>query len=359
MSEYLLRLKLLLRDKTALICYGLAVAVIVSVILGLNMHSEERSSLPIGLINEDNSPESENLRKEILKSKALYVYEGSRDYLQSLFLDGYINSLFIIKEGYGDNVKLGNTAELISIYSAEDDKISTVVGDIIAGCMLFEICIDKTYNRYMALNKLDGIEKLTYSEYCEYVEELSGDDSFAFSFDVSYIDAGTGATSAHDVTNGMVYRQMIAGMLAMLIMLIAFCSCNAIAGEYESGVRRRLFTIGRNVFLAGFREISAVATFMLPMIILMSVLFLKCMTGTEVIKLLCLNICFMLFGTLLFYILVRLSKNVFMYQFVSSFVVIGFGILGFISVFEGLLGSEIFGATPIAYYIELFIGIGG
>ncbi len=151
MNDYLLRLKLLFKDRTAGICYLVASVVILVVILGLNIHAEERSSLPIGLVNEDAGEKSAELAEKIRTSESLYVYEDEFDPLYDLLLDGYINCIFVIKKGYEKSVTDGDPSEVLGIYAAEDDKISTVISDIVAGCMMYEVCLDKAYKRYLNL----------------------------------------------------------------------------------------------------------------------------------------------------------------------------------------------------------------
>ena len=65
MSRFRLRLKILLKDRTACICYGISVIVMLCLLIGLNSASEEKSAVPIGLVVEDESREAEYLRERI------------------------------------------------------------------------------------------------------------------------------------------------------------------------------------------------------------------------------------------------------------------------------------------------------
>lgn len=356
MNDYKLRLKLLLKDRTAGICYIVSLVVILIVILGLNIHAEERSSLPIGLVLEDKSEKASELAGRIRETEALYVYENELDPLYDMLLDGYINCIFVIKEGFQEAIADGDAIEVLGIYAAEDDKISTVISDIVAGCMMYEVCLDKAYKRYSGLEKADPDHvKMTYPEYAEYVRKMAEDDTFRFAFDVTYADAGTGKISTADITNGMIYRQMIAGMLAMLMMLVSFCSFNSVVAEYENGIRTRLKTVAGSRLLRSVKEIAAVATYCLPVVLLISVMLLDQAGFKACVRILLLDLAFILFFCIMFYIFTVLCRNVFAYQLLGTVTVTVLGALGFISAFRGLIGENLFFNTPIAFYIDLFI----
>ena len=356
MSEYKLRLKLLLKDRTAGICYIVASVVILIVILGLIIHAEERSSLPIGLVLEDHSDKAAELAERIRTTEALYVYENDLGSLYDMLLDGYINCIFVVKKGYGDSLTDGDPIEVLSIYAAEDDKISTVISDIVAGCMMYEVCLDKAYKRYQGLEApSEDYVKMTYAEYAGYVKKMAEDDTFRFVFDATYVDAGTGKISTSDITNGMIYRQMIAGMLAMLMMLVAFCSFNSVVSEYENGIRSRLRTIAGSPLIRSIREIAAAATYCLPAAILISAMLIKQTGVAASLWIFLLDLAFILFFCIMFYVFTILCRNVFAYQLLGTVSVTVLGAMGFISAFRGLIGDDLFINTPVAVYIDMFI----
>ena len=356
MNDYLLRLKLLIKDRTAGICYIVSSVLILAVMLGLNLNSEVRSSLPVGLVCMDHSSEAEELSGRIKASESLYVYEGSFDELNDLLLDGYINCIFVIKEGYGENVTAGRTDGLIGLYAARDDKISAIISDIVAGCMMDEICLDKAYLRYSALeDEVRQAEMLDRDAYTEYVSAMAQDESFSFVFDTSYIDAGTGEYRASDITNGMIYRQMIGGMLGMLFMLICFCANKGIATEYENGIMRRRKTFPSGTGLRSLGDVFAVFTYSLPVIVLSSLLLSGRLGFAGTLRILSVNAGFVLVCALFFLAAAHVSRGVFSYQLLGTVLLIVSGAMGFISVFEGLLGVSLFRYTPIAVYIDQFI----
>ncbi|MBP5652030.1 MAG: ABC transporter permease [Lachnospiraceae bacterium] len=355
MNEFTLRLKLLLRDRTATICYIAVCLVILFVIMGLNIHSEERSSLPIGLVTEDESSEARILSDKIRANDALYVYTDEFEPLYDMLLDGYINCIFVIKNGYGDSVRRGSPSETVMLYAAEDDKVSTIISDIVAGCMMYEICLDKAFVRYLKLEPIEGRNKLDFDAFSEYLETLAGSDEFRFAFDVKYVDGASGEASPSDITNGMIYRQMIAGMLAMLLMLVCFCSCNPVVSEFESGIRGRLKTVGTHRLKGALLEIAALIAYSLPVIVLISVMLFGTAGMGGSLRLLLIDLVFAFFCCAVFYLFAFICRSVFVYQLLGTVFLIVSGVTGFVSVFSGLMGTPSFSASPAACYIDAFI----
>ena len=185
MNRFVLRLKILLKDRTADICFIICTGVMLCLLIGLKSVSEERSAVPIGLVVEDDSPEALELAENIKKTVSVYVSEGTREELEERLLDGYLNCIFIIDKGYGERIRNAETEDLVTIISGDDDRMSVIIGDIIAGHMLYDVCLNKGFRLYSSLPKED---KLDWYEYRNYVLQLKEDPTFAFTFNVTYED---------------------------------------------------------------------------------------------------------------------------------------------------------------------------
>jgi len=346
MNRLFLRIKICIKDITACICYLVSAVVVLCLLLGLDSVSEERSAVPIGLINDDLSSESERLRESIMNNDAFYVYEGSRELLNEKLLEGYINSIVIIKEDYGLRIRKGNTDEIVEIISGEDNKVSVVVGDIIAGSMLYDVCAEKGYRLYL---KQEGNAGLSRDEYQKYILKTADRPDFQFGFGLEYRDANDGKIDETSVTNGMIYKQMIAGMFAMLLSLIAFVSCNGICLEYEAGTRRRLKNLPNSKLLMNTADFFGIYLYTLPLGLAGGYLLagLKGMAIAAIYLLLLCAVCLLLSNLL---------KKTDAYQLAGAVLIIALGVCGFVSVFSGLVGgSDFLNYTPNALFIENFI----
>lgn len=359
MNGFTLRLKLLLHDKTAGICYVAALIVMLAVLTNLSIHAEERSSIPIGLVCEDVSEEAESVCASIRASESVYVYQDTLDNLSKLMTDGYVNCIFVIKEGFGERLRAGDPRELITVYAPLDDKISSLICDIVAGCMMETVVNNKTFRQYMRLDteKLvddDSYSPLNRDELFERIRTMRTDDMFVYGFDTNFVDLDSEGEKV-SVTNGMVYRQAIAGMIAMLMSLICFCACNGIAADREKNItlRRSILPKGVSSVFAG--EMAALYVYSLPICII-TVLFLNGNTDLSgCIRLLLLNLVYLLICIVFFSLLAGSIGSIAIYQIVGSIVLIVCGVCGFIYVFSGFLGTEMFDLLPNSIYIRYFI----
>lgn len=356
MNRISLRIKLCLKDKTACICYIVSAVVMLCVLLGLEASSEERSAIPIGLVNLDESTEAQNLVKQIHENPSIYVIDGnSREELEERLLSGYINSIFIINEDYGINVRKGATDNLITVISGEDNKVSVIVGDIIAGSMLYDISMSKGYKTYLSEAEKAGIykdsEKVQWDrdKYREYALSISERPDFSFAFNMEFKDGNNGKIEEKAVTNGMIYRQMIAGMLAMLLSLVAFSACNGICLEHERGIRRRLSNLPGSRAVSLMFDFFGIFVYTLPLGVGAGWALGK-LEGIPV------SLLYLAVMCLLCLILSDAVKKTDAYQLVGAVLVIGFGVCGFISVFSGLTGgADFLKYTPNALFIESFM----
>ena len=346
MSRFILRLKICLKDRTAGICYVISAVVMFCLLLGLSSASEERSAVPIGLYVADESEEATLLVEQMRKTPSIYIYEKSLEELKELLLDGYIDSIYVIEEGYGARVRSTDIDGLVTVISGKDDQTSVMISDIIAGDMMYEICLNKSYRLYADTLPTNALDK---EEYSSYIRELYDSNEFAFNFAVVYKDPKVKKIEERQVTNGMIYKQMIAGMLAMLLCLMAFVSCNCFCIEYEKGVAYRLKELPGSRIPKEIMDFFGVFMYTLPLSIAAGFLFSD-------ISAVLVSVVYLMIMCALCTFISKTAKKTESYQLVGAVLVIGLGILGFVSVFAGIIGGPDFlKYTPNAIYINLLV----
>ncbi|MCR5321786.1 MAG: ABC transporter permease [Lachnospiraceae bacterium] len=362
MGSVRLRLKLFFRDRTALICWLACAVIMITVLMQLNLHAAERSALPVGLEIKGQGPLTERAAKSFRENEALYVYEGSYDTLYGLLADGYIYCIVSINEDFDRLIMNGRTDEIMTLYSAKDDKVATVVGDIAAGCCIDAVCMYKAYNTYDGLDAMNGMDINEYSAILSQMED-SGDYDYNFTFE--YVDTGT--LDNREITNGLIYRQVIAGLMGMLLMLCAFCTCSTITREYENGIRERIRMSGEKASLTRLMEMTGLFLCSAPLSFIVLIFGKNAgsggndsalgVTGRSVISslivMILINVLLVMISTVIYYFLANILRSVFAYQILGSAVTIALGICGFISIFEGLRGGHIFAYTPMGLYIRM------
>lgn len=346
MSRFILRLKICLKDRTAGICYLISSIVVLALLLGLDSAGEERSSIPVGLVMYDESEEAQNFANGMKNTPSVYVKEGELEDLREELLDGLIECVFIVDEGFGEKIRMGLPDETIRVISGEDDRVSVILSDITAGNMIYDICFNKAYRAYKALN---GEVQMSRSEYADVVAALKDDSDFAFTFNLTYEDSSTKKIEEKEITNGMIYKQMIAGMLAMLLSLIAFVSCNCFCLEYESGVAYRLKELPGKRLPSETMDFFGVFVYTLPLGLAAGFLI----SGVDGLLY---SVAYLFFMCMLCTFVSKLIKKTESYQIAGAVIVIGLGVLGFVSVFSGLIGGpEFLKYTPNAIYIDMLL----
>ena len=367
MGCFLIRLKLNLRDRTACICLCICAVIMIVVLLQLNLHAAERSALPVGLEIKGSGPLTERAADSFRSNEAVFIYEGSYDELHELLTDGYIYCIVSLGEDFDRNIAQGRTDGIMTLYSAKDNKIATIIGDIAAGCCMDAVCMYKAYNTYAGLgagrnDTLSGLGQLfgiggdasdndghkhvigSIVQYSELLENMENSGGYDYDFQFEYIN--TGEKESREITNGLIYRQVICGLMGLLLILCTFCTCSMITKEYENGIRDRIRTSAQPAALTAASEILALFVFSAPLSAV--VLIFGKNAG-----MLMLNLALILISTAVFYLLANVLRNVFAYQLLGAVLTIVVGVCGFISIFEGLQGGKLFGYTPLGVYIRL------
>ena len=346
MSRFILRLKICLKDLTAGICYVISAIVMLALLLSLDSAGEERSAIPVGLVVNDDSAEAKALVKSMQETPSIYVTVGTLDELNEQLLDGLLNCIFVIDEDFGSRIRMGNPDEVITVISGEDDRMSVILSDITGGKMLYTICVNKAYRTYAGLGEKST---KTRDEYFAYIDSIREDPVFAFSFDIEYENVSTKKIEEKEVTNGMIYKQMIAGMLAMLLCLMAFVSCNCFCLEFEKGVAYRLKELPGNRIPREVMDFLGIFVYTLPLGLVSGFLFSD-------IKGVLYSLIYLFIMCMFCTIVSKLIKKTESYQIAGAVLVIGLGVLGFVSVFSGIIGGpEFLKYTPNAIYINLLV----
>lgn len=353
MGSFTLRLKLILSDRIATVCYALCAVVMLSVFFNMNLHASDNSKVPMGLLCESDSPVAVRLRDRLLGSDALRVTEGTMDELEELLMDGYIGSIFVIGDDYEEKLREGLREDLIKVISPSDDTSSIIVQDIVAGYMMYDVCFFRTYDEYRTLPG-NGTDILTEEEYAAFVAEVAEDPDYGFDFDIRYVDIENPDKPDISVTTAMIYRQIIAGLIGMLLLVLVVCGCNGFALEHGQSISKRRRTTGGNLYAAYALEMLAVLVYLTPAVLLSALIMIKESgpTGAVVIFLLGEALC--AFFVPVCFALTRVVGSASSYQLVGTVVCLVFGACGFISTFSALTGTQVLGATPVAVYIKQF-----
>ena len=353
MGAFVLRIKLLLADRIASVCYALCVIVMISVFFNMNLHASDTSRVPMGLLCESDGTFAKKLTDRLIESDALRVTTGTMEELSALLMDGYIGSIFVIPKDYDDKLRDGVREKLVKVITPSDDTSSIIVQDIVAGYMMYDVCLFRTYDEYMSLPDM-GVERLSETEFADYVAAVASDPDYGFDFDIEYVDIGKADNTEVNITTAMIYRQIIAGLIGMLLLVLVVCGCNGFALEHGQSIAKRRKTLGSSRSLAYVLEMFAVFLYLTPAVILSSLIMIgeSGPGGAVIIFLLGEALC--AFFILICFLLARIVGSASSYQLVGTIVCLVLGACGFINTFSGIVGTPVFGATPVALYIKGF-----
>ncbi|MCR5520922.1 MAG: ABC transporter permease [Lachnospiraceae bacterium] len=363
MGAFLLRIKLLLADRIASVCYVLCVIVMVSVFFNMNIHAADTSRVPVGIVCESGSQVAKRLHKALLESDALRATDGTLEELTELLMDGYIGSIFVIGDEYEKKLREGSKEDLIKVITPSDDTSSIIVQDIVAGYMMYDVCFFRTYDEYKSLPGPHDISpeegnaaygRMTEQEYYDYVGELAQNPMYGFDFDIEYIDIESSDRRSMNITTAMIYRQIIAGLIGMLLMVLVICGCNGFALEKGQSISKRRKTLGSNQKVAYILEMLAVLVYLTPAVLLSSLIMTEesGIAGAVYIFLLGEALC--AFFIPICFLMGKAVGSASSYHLVGTVVCLVLGACGFISTFSGVAGTPMLGGTPVAIYIKGF-----
>jgi ABC-2 type transport system permease protein len=376
---FILHLKMIFSQRLTLIVLTLSSIIMLVILSQLSIHAENKSSIPVGITNLDESETADNLVRSLKNLPALNVYEGTEGELAKLLKEEKISVYFVIGNGYEISLEKGKTADLITLYYAKGDEKYKILSDIIAGEMLYPICLNKGYNLYQALdwkelitegNRAENIpdntpdsKKFTKEEYVEYADTLTAKTDFNFAFDIALLNPKAGANQKEELTNSVIYEQIIIGIIGMLYAFIAMSMMAAFVMEKENPIHKRLKISLLSPFLKDMNQVGAV--FMaegILSIFLVIILSSKISAGLIVkgSAIFSLMLLFSLVLALLFLFLSKRINQVEKYQLTGTIIILFFGLAGFLNLLSGFINPNILKISKIIpnnWFIQGFTDI--
>lgn len=333
-------LKLLLAGKRTVILLVSGLLILLSMLMGMEEVKEEKSKISVGIADQSNTGLSAMVI-EAMQQKDLYdIVLGREDELVEKLKAGEVSAVCVFKRSFADNLLKGKTKNLVTLYETKDSS-ALLLGDVLAGTMMQEICTAKGYQMLLKYQKTAGKETmLSAEEYRKYVENVLAEGGSSFSFDVTYINRKK--ENVEKPSQSVLYQQAIYAVFALMLGLLSVYAVLPFRQMKHGRLAERVKTLpvhGSALYLG-----SSLAGFFVSFAF--SASFLIClywknrMEFSEILSLLictmgyiCVIVCLMLFAA---YII----KNHTVYQMGMLAMILLFGVFGFISVVDGLLVPE-------------------
>lgn len=347
-NRMMLSLKIILRSKITMLVLFLSTISMVLILYLLNLGAQQRSNFPIGIVNLDTTKSlSGEFVEELKKEEALYVYEGDFEQLYQELLEGRIFSLYVIPEGFEHKIRTGKFKNLVTVYYGSESKTAALIKDIVAGDMMYSICLSRGARMYQGLFQGEASAG-SREEYENYASLLRNSDQFDFSFDVEVLSKKEGNIEPGSLSNRILYHQMNAALFATLLSFVVLFAAAYLPVEKGSSTGKRLkLTLMNPVasYLGNLLAICIITSILCIFFVLLLCYYESNFTlFLPVMRLILVYLLIMGSGFLL---LGSLTKNIFVYQLLGAFLTIGFGGVGMISV----LGEVAAGIQTATFYV--------
>ncbi len=369
-----LRMKLLLSNRilfVTIILFFLMAAVTINTFF---VAAKDKSTIPIGVVDQDDSSHSRLMIDNLKKNKLLKVNIYSQDLYTDEIINANenklidkierkeINALFIIKKGFGNNIKNGKFEKIIKDYYLEDKKYASLISDIVLSSILDDVCYNYSINKYFSLKgRLNKV--YTEEQYMKKIKKLydNTEDSIGFDFDVVNI---SNKKSVNDkVSMEIIYREVVIGIVALIILIIVLLAGNLIVDDYKNNIMLRIGTtkMSRKVKLLG--DVASTCTISGIFALLLGIMVVNKMGIVSFdgkIKFLLIILLFTVTIGVLYVLFTRLIKDMRIYQLIGSITILFFGISGAIYIlgfyFEESI-VKIFKNLPVGLLINSFKNI--
>lgn len=126
------KLKMMLGDRLFL-AVMIIIPLLITIATGYALRYEKNNTIPVAIVDEDNSDYSETLVTRIEQKEGLSVAAVSRKTALSLLEGNKIEQVFIIKEGFEQNVIKGESSGLIDLLSSPSSYSADFTAEVIAG----------------------------------------------------------------------------------------------------------------------------------------------------------------------------------------------------------------------------------
>ncbi len=361
-------LRLLLRDKGTVIVFLLSVISFFFVCNSLNQAATNQSKIPIGLINLDvrdqngvmvSTESSLSLIENIQSVDIFLLIDEDFDTLERMLSNRQIYCFYVINKGYEEKLKRGDLTHLITAYQVKGDQSVPILSDIFAGEMMYQICLERTATRFAMLLKEKG--QAAKENFYHYAKELRESNEFEFQFDITLADTINGEEMFENLNTSLLYRQIIAGLFAILLSFVIMFSYTYVCMEREQGIEKRI----KLTMVSRWSKDLGTVLSVLILSLMLSVVFVSCVCYYGNLpqafgKLLLLSLTYAFMISVLFLVITKILRSFIAYQLVGAVMVLVLGASGFLSFIQVVLKFDflnVFKFTPNGWFIEKFVDI--
>lgn len=330
-----LDLKLMLKNKAVIIILAMISILFLLLLKSFSTEIDVKSNIPIGIADEDQTDVSKIFVENCKKQEGIYVYDVAREDLEQKLYKNEITGYFVIKPGFQENIEKGNIKNVIESYAYESTSFSGVVSDILAGEIMYELCLSNTWNMYAALDTAQS--RYNKEQFYNYIGQLKENSEYQYAFEIQFVDDNKEQKGETSFQYQLIYEQIELGMIGMLFCMIAMFLVWSIMENPDSQVRKRrkLFFIPTSIFVLG--DIMAAGSVMSLYTIVCSLIMHLMLHSSDRYKLFYMMFTGIVFSfgiTLLFWCVRKIIKSNTAYQLISFLMIVVTGAVSMLSIFS-------------------------
>ncbi|MDD3173627.1 MAG: ABC transporter permease [Herbinix sp.] len=359
---FLLRIKLIMKDITTVVVLCGSILLFALMLQSMSSSAESLSSLPVGIVDYDKSSSSKELIHNLKNIEALRIVEINEEELNKLLMDEMIYSIFVIEKGYEESLLSGNLKDIITMHYNKDNKSASILSDIVAGEIIYPASLYKGYHYYKQV-PFTG-QKLSLMQYKDYMDNIVGvSNDFNFAFQMNYANLDKTMVKEEQLSNSVVYDQLIFGILGILIAFVAMFVLSQTVKEKEMGVEIRLKISRFHILKRDIANLCALLSFEGVIAFLFSILIFRQLSSKNLdlwfsaYLLLILNALVM--GGIM-QLIAKVVKRMLLYQVFCSITILMTGGLGFYYLLNGFyqgIADNMVKIIPNSWFIMGFTDI--
>lgn len=258
LNIFILRMKMIFKSLAVIIAFLISIVITGVLVNSFLEASEEKSSIPIGVIDKDNTQRSQVVIDSLKQLNSVYVFED--DDMETLVRKLTDNDVYVIvqiNDGFEKFVKEDTGEKLITVYYAKGNKNMSLISDIILSQVIDEICYNACYKAYTKYDEYELESEEEFREYTDYIYEKY-DGLINFDFEILNVEKNKDVTE--NITNGLLYRLVLIGIITILISFIILFASNAIISDKTYNTDKRIDISPISLFAKNTGDLLALFT---------------------------------------------------------------------------------------------------
>lgn len=318
-------LKYIIANKLAMIILTIFTLCFLLVSGALSKELDSTSSIPVGILDLDQSEMSKGVVERLKSMDGFTIYEWSQEELESGLKNERILAYFIIREDFESEIKNDSSKNVVKMCYLKDYKYISIASDIFAKAMMYNVILYHGNTLYTKISNEQGM--VSMSEYIAYVNQLKLDAEYEFSFDFEYYKMeGSGKVTTNETKNTLISNQLFIGLVTIfasfIIMFLVMCL------RKSTAIVTRMKTTLIPCWIIEAGNLCTVLLLELVLATLFSIYMCKILhmgVGDHILAIF-VQLYFVLIAfTVLFYTLSKCLRSEIVYQFIGISIILSFG----------------------------------